>query len=77
MLASSNTSQVLHTAMLIFGVLWTFKKVADMERYQSLRRLILTLLLSCLVLWFFVGYVLAVVNPPYTCVINFSDENLY
>ena len=74
MLASDDSSQVVHTAMLIFGVLWTFKKVADMERYQSLRRLILTLLLSCLVLWFFVGYVLPVVNPPFNCVINFSED---
>ena len=72
-----DTSQLLQTAMLIFGVLWTLKKVADMERYHTLRVFVLTLFLSCTVLWFFVSYVLPVVNPPFVCVIDFSDKNVY
>lgn len=77
MLASGNISQVLQTAMLIFGILWMLKKVADMERYHTVRVIVLTVLLSYFVVLFFVGYVLGLRDPNCCdCVINFSQENV-
>jgi len=72
MLESSDTLQVLCTAMLIFGSLWTLKKVADMERYHIVRVVVLTIVLSYFVTLFFCG----LWADNLGCVVNFSSENV-
>ena len=49
--------------VLIFlaGLIWLLKKVAEMERYHSLRVFVLTTFLSCIVIYFFV---LMTLGPP-------------
>jgi hypothetical protein len=47
--------------IILAGFIWLLKKVAEMERYHSLRVFVLTAFLSCIVIYFFV---LMTLGPP-------------
>lgn len=63
---------------LIFlaGLLWLLKKVAEMERYHSLRVFVLTTFLSCIVIYFFVVMTLGP-SPLSNCVPDDSGADYF
>ena len=51
-------SEFMEIVALVIGVLLLLKRVAEMDRYQTLRVVVLTLILSCFAVYFLVGFVL-------------------
>lgn len=66
-------SDVLHVVIVLAGGVFLLKKVAEMDRYHDLRVWALTLLLSCIVIYFFLvwGFTMAGRAPVDDC-IDFS-----
>ena len=61
--------------MFLIGVWWLFKKIADMDRYHTLRVVLLTAVLSYFVILFFIGYGFTLGNPNrFDCVTTFTDD---
>lgn len=61
--------------LIIFsGVLLCFKRVAEMQRYHTLRVVVLTSVLSVFVILFFLGYGLRLGSSGLSgCMIEFSE----
>ncbi|HSL54885.1 MAG TPA: hypothetical protein VK868_10850 [Pyrinomonadaceae bacterium] len=54
--------------IILFGLVFCFKRVAQMERYPDLRDTILTSIVGAILLLFFVGLVSSYDNPvQYDC----------
>jgi hypothetical protein len=51
--------------IIISGVLLCFKRVAEMERWHTLRVLVLSSMLTCIVIVFFVAYGFTFGEPHY------------
>jgi hypothetical protein len=58
-----STLNLLDVVALLMGVILLLKRVANMDRYHTLRVVVLTSILSCLVIWFFFGYGFSLGNP--------------
>ena len=64
----------LNVLAFIVGVCLLIKKLADMDRYHTLRVVVLTSILSCIVLYLFVVYG-CTLNPNMSdCTVNFDDQ---
>jgi hypothetical protein len=63
--------------IILSGVLLCLKRVAEMERYHMLRVVVLTSILSCFVVIFFLAYGFTLGNPGYHgCMIEFSPTDV-
>ena len=58
-----STLNLLDVLALLMGVILLLKRVADMDRYHTLRVILLTSILSFLVILFFLGYGFTLGNP--------------
>ena len=56
MFSTFSLSDVLHVLIVLAGGVFLFKKVAEMSRYHNLRVWALTLILSCIVVYFFLAW---------------------
>ena len=76
MLANVTLQDVLHVVILLAGVIWLLKKVAEMERYHYLRVWVLTAILTCFITYFFLGYCLTMAgNVPFDDYFEFSGNS--
>lgn len=60
-------SEPAHVVTLLIGLILLMKKFAEMDRYHTLRVLILTLIFSCIVFYFFVEYGFTLGTPAFDC----------
>jgi hypothetical protein len=69
----------LNVIAFIVGVWLLIKKLADMDRYHTLRVVVLTSILSCLVLYLFVVYGCTQINSGMggDCIVSFDDRNQF
>jgi hypothetical protein len=72
MLSNFSVSDVLHLVIVLAGAVFLLKKVAEMDRYHDLRVWALTLLLSCIVIYFFLIYGLTAGRVPLDDCVDFS-----
>ena len=70
MLSTFSSADYADLLIIVSGVLLCLKRVAEMERYHTLRVVVLTSILSFFVVLFFVGYCFTLGSPPfYDCVV--------
>lgn len=57
--------------VFVVGSVWLFKKVANMDRYQTLRTIVLTVIIGALVIY----VIMVELSPiqPNTCYIEFES----
>ena len=73
MLSNFSLLDVLHVVIVLAGGVFLLKKVAEMDRYHDLRVWALTLLLSCIVIYFFLVFGLTMAGRvPLDDCIDFS-----
>jgi dolichyl-phosphate-mannose--protein O-mannosyl transferase len=63
MLSTLDVSDAVQYVMLLIGIVLLLKRVAEMERYHTLRVVVLTSLLSSVVIYFFLVYGFTLGNP--------------
>ena len=63
----------VHFVTFLFGVILLLKRVAEMDRYHKLRVIVLTSILSCIAIYFFLAYGFTLGSPrPFDCHISFE-----
>ena len=75
MLSEFTATDYADFLIILSGVLLCFKRVAEMQRYHTLRVVVLTSILSYFVILFFIGYGLTLGNPHHLsdCGFEFSE----
>ena len=75
MLSEFTAADYADFLIILSGVLLCFKRVAEMQRYHTLRVVVLTSVLSFFVILFFIGYGFRLGAPPrFTdCIVEFSE----
>ena len=72
-----DAASVTDFLIIVAGLLWLLKKVAEMERYHELRVFVITTFLSCIVIYFFVLMTLSPEPGLSNCTPDSSDADYF
>ncbi len=77
MVSTLDLSDPIDVVILLLGLVLLLKRVADMERYHAMRVAVLTTILSCVAIYFFLVYGMSLGNLSHCDYIDFEHYCRY